>query len=152
MTRYDGGRAFEYEVRAFLEAEGYWCIRAAGSHGKVDVLALKTGQILMVQCKRNGVCPPAERTELRRIAALVNAIPLIASRPRVTFRELTGNGPKDWRPWVTDFTATECAESQNPTNASKLGLSEKDDPRGACDAPGDLTRSPGISRKGLPSW
>lgn len=119
MTRYATGVAFEREVRAFLEAEGYWCIRAAGSHGKVDVLALKPGQMLMVQCKRNGTCPPAERTELRRIAALVDAVPLVASRPRVTFRELTGNGPKDWRPWATDFTATECAEG---VSSDKLDL------------------------------
>lgn len=104
VTRYASGTVFEREVRAHLEAEGYWCIRAAGSKGKADIVAIKPGQVLIVQAKRNGICPPAERAEVRRIAALLPdvAIPLVAGRPGVTFRRLTGPGPKDWQPWTTD--------------------------------------------------
>lgn len=106
MTRYAGGAAFEREVRAHLETEGYWCIRAAGSKGKADLLAIKPGQVLIIQCKRDGKCPPAERAEVRRIAGLLPGlgVPLVAARPGVTFRELTGPGPKDWRPWAADYT------------------------------------------------
>ena len=105
MTRYEGGRAFEYEVRRALEADGYWCIRAAGSKGKVDIVAVKDGQVLMVQVKRDGRCPPAERAEVARIAALLPGvgIPLIAARPGVTYRRITGPGPRDWEPWTPDY-------------------------------------------------
>lgn len=104
MTNYDAGTRFERETRKHLEADGYWVIKAAGSKGKADLVAIKPGQVLIVQCKRTGACPPAERAEVLRIARLLPGIgvPLVASRPRVTFRELTGNGPKEWRPWVSD--------------------------------------------------
>jgi Holliday junction resolvase len=106
MTRYEGGRAFEYETRRHLEANGYWCARAAGSKGKADLIAIKDGEVLIVQCKRDGRCSAAERLEVHRIAALLRGvgIPLIAARPGVTFRRITGPGPKDWTPWTVDFT------------------------------------------------
>jgi Holliday junction resolvase len=107
VTNYDAGTRFERETRHHLERNGYWVIKAAGSKGKADLVAIKPGQVLIVQCKRSGICPPAERAEVRRIAALLPhvGVPLVASRPGVTFRELTGNGPKEWRPWVADEIA-----------------------------------------------
>jgi Holliday junction resolvase len=104
MTRYSGGADFERETRKHLEVDGYDVIRSAGSKGKVDLIAWKPTQILLVQCKRNGTCPPAERRELIRLANRMPgwAHPVIASRPRVTFRVLTGPGPKDWDPFFTD--------------------------------------------------
>ena len=60
------GRAFEHEVRAMLEAQGYSVTRGAGSKGyfdspegkvKVDLIASRmdrvkrTIQIILVQCK-----------------------------------------------------------------------------------------------------
>lgn len=119
MTHYDGGAAFERETRKHLENDGYWVIKAAGSKGKADLVAIKPGQVLIVQCKRNGTCPPAERAEVRRIAALLPGVgvPLVASRPRVTFRELTGNGPREWRPWVSDYADS---DYRNGDGGSKL--------------------------------
>src|SRR5690606_18497279 len=59
VTRYAGGADFEREVRAALVADGYeLVVRSAGSKTKVDLVAIKAGQVLIVQCKRNGVCPP----------------------------------------------------------------------------------------------
>jgi hypothetical protein len=106
VTNYRGGADFEREVRAALAEDGYTLvIRSAGSKTKVDLVAFKPDQVLFVQCKRNGVCPPAERVELLRVAGLLPGIgvPVVASRPRVTYRLLTGPGPKSWEPWSTDI-------------------------------------------------
>lgn len=103
-NRYRGGADFEREVRAALAADGYDVVRSAGSKTKVDLVAIKAGQVLLVQCKRNGTCPPAERVELLRVAGLLPGVgvAVVASRPRVTYRRLTGPGPKEWAPWSTE--------------------------------------------------
>jgi holliday junction resolvase Hjr len=110
MTHYRTGADFERKVRDSLEADGYSCIRAAGSHGVVDMVALKEGQILLVQVKRTqGQIPPADRAELLRLAALVDAIPLVAYQPAprkpIAYRRLTGPGPREWLPFYTDEIA-----------------------------------------------
>jgi len=105
MTNYRGGADFEREVRSALAKDGYiLIIRSAGSKTKVDLVAFKPDQVLFIQCKRNGVCPPAERAALLRFAALLPGVgvPLVASRPKITYRRLTGPGPKQWVPWVSD--------------------------------------------------
>ena len=104
MTRYRGGADFEREVRAHLVAEGYDVVRSAGSKTKVDLVAIKEGEVLIIQCKRDGKCPPAERAEMLRIADMLQGIgvPLVACRPGITFRRLRGPGPKAWVPWVAD--------------------------------------------------
>lgn len=105
-NHYRSGADFEREVRTALIRDGYDVIRSAGSKTKVDLLAFKLGQILVVQCKRTGICGPAERAEVMRIAGLLRAVPVVASRPKVTYRRLTGFGPKDWQPWTTDEVAS----------------------------------------------
>ena len=69
------------------------------------MVAFKRDQVLFVQCKRNGVCPPAERVELLRVGGLLPGVgvPVVASRPGVTYRRLVGPGPKQWTPWSTDI-------------------------------------------------
>lgn len=114
MTHYDNGRAFEYRVRDDLTKDGYDCIRAAGSKGKIDIIALKTGQVLFVQVKRtDGQIPPADRAELLRLARLVDAVPLVAYQPvprkPIAYRQLLGEGPKEWCSWVADEAAAAVA-------------------------------------------
>lgn len=101
---YEAGHRLELAVVTHLRAEGYDVLRTAGSKGAVDVVAFKPGQVLLIQAKTNGTCPPAERAEVRRIAALLPGVgvPIVASRPGVTFRRLTGTGPKDWVAWTAD--------------------------------------------------
>ncbi|MGW4121041.1 restriction endonuclease [Nocardia sp. NPDC004711] len=109
MTNYRQGRGLEYEVRDHLQAQGYDVLRSAGSKGAADLVGFKVGEIVFVQCKRSGTCPPAERVALLRLAGLVAGVPLIASRPprqRIHYRRLTGAGPKDWLPWTADETAS----------------------------------------------
>lgn len=105
MTNYNAGRRFEYRVRDHLTAEGYDVIRSAGSKTKVDLVAFKPGQVLLVQCKHNGRISPPERRELLRVAShLPAAVPVVAfmqARKLVLVR-LTGPGPKDRTDWTVD--------------------------------------------------
>lgn len=81
MTAYATGRRFEGKVRNHLRDNGYTVIRAAGSKGdsKVDLVALKPGQALFIQCKADGALPPAEWDRLFDVAGWVGALPVLAS-------------------------------------------------------------------------
>ena len=107
MSNYSNGSAFERRVAVDLERDGYACMRAAGSKGAADLIALKPGQVLLVQCKRtNGQLPPHERRALTELAARVAAIAVVAFQPvprkPIEYRQLTGAGPKEWVRWVAD--------------------------------------------------
>jgi len=43
--------AFEYEAIERLQAQGYHCVRSAGSRGTIDVLAMSPDCIKMIQVK-----------------------------------------------------------------------------------------------------
>jgi hypothetical protein len=50
---YTSGRAFEYKAKHQLEQEGYLVIRAAGSHGPWDLMAVHEGEpVRCIQVKR----------------------------------------------------------------------------------------------------
>lgn len=106
MTNYEAGRRFEWMVRDHLGENGYDLIRSAGSKSKVDLIALKPGEILFVQCKRrDGYVLPSERAELLRLARLALAVPLVAYRPArkpIHYRRLLGGHPKEWESWTPD--------------------------------------------------
>ncbi len=103
MSRYASGRAFEYRVRDELRARGYLVIRAAGSKGVCDLVALANGSVLLVQCKR-GRCSVAERKALWDCARRANAVALIATyQPR---------GPIGWQRIGQDGTME---PAQHPT-------------------------------------
>lgn len=88
-SNYEKGRALENRVRDHLREEGYEVIRSAGSKTKVDLVAIKPGQILFVQCKRDGALPPAQWNALWDLAQMVGAVPVLAE-------QLT-RGRKYWR-------------------------------------------------------
>ena len=94
MTQYQVGKRFEDKVRNHLRIDGYEVIRAAGSKTKADLVALKPGQLLLVQCKRHGVIPAAEWDRLVEIAGWVDAVPVLAvNGPKgrgVVYWRLTG--------------------------------------------------------------
>lgn len=96
MTHYAAGTRFEHKAIDDLEANGYEIIRAAGSKGrtKVDIAALKPGQLLFVQAKRDGKLGPAEWDRVYEVAGWVGAIPLLAANgPRgrgVVYTRLLG--------------------------------------------------------------
>lgn len=113
MSHYSNGRDFEYRARDHFRDEGYDVIRSAGSKTKIDLVAIKPGQLVFVQCKKDGKISPAERHTLIRLAWSVGAIPVLArlgdriGRAAAPFvlRRLTGPGPRDWEPWTTDEVA-----------------------------------------------
>jgi len=58
---YNRGRALEYRVMKHFRAEGYEAFRSAGSHSKVDVIAMRKSlvgdecytstKVVLIQCK-----------------------------------------------------------------------------------------------------
>jgi len=81
MTGYAVGTRFEHKTRDHLVANGYEVIRAAGSKGssKIDLVAIKPGQTLFIQCKRDGTLPPQEWDRLVEVASWVGALPILAA-------------------------------------------------------------------------
>ncbi len=81
MSHYAVGTRFEHKTIADLENNGYETMRAAGSKGgtKADIAAFKPGQLLLVQCKRDGALPPGEWDRLVEVAAWVGALPILAA-------------------------------------------------------------------------
>lgn len=65
---YRKGRNFEYRVEAYFRRIGYVVIRSAGSHGPVDLVCAKGGQIECVQCKAdNGYMTSAQIDGLKEV-------------------------------------------------------------------------------------
>ena len=55
MTNYSRGANFERAICAHLSTCGAFCVRAAGSHGIADVIAVwPTGPTWLIQAKTNG--------------------------------------------------------------------------------------------------
>ena len=88
MTRYANGRRFEYKVRDDLRARGYLVVRSAGSKGKVDLMAVGNGEIVLCQCKNNGWGKPSEREALCELATQYGALAILASagNPGIAYR------------------------------------------------------------------
>jgi Holliday junction resolvase len=63
-TPYARGRNREYQALRQLREEGWFCTRSAASHGPVDILAGKKGEILMVQVKSGSARATAVEREL----------------------------------------------------------------------------------------
>lgn len=85
-TNYERGRAFEYRARDELYKQGaVIVVRSAGSKTKVDLIALFPAldgimtwpaamEVWIVQCKRDGKLPAAERDALLDISVQTGAL------------------------------------------------------------------------------
>ena len=108
MTSYSRGYYGEKKTRQQLEADGYWCCEARGSHGVADLVAIKPGQILLVQVKRttSGRLVPRERQALVELADKLWAEPIVAYQPKtrgpIMFRRLLSAALNDHEDWVSD--------------------------------------------------
>jgi Holliday junction resolvase len=80
-NRYATGTRFEHKTRDDLIANGYEVMRAAGSKGstKVDLVAVKPGQLLFIQAKSNGTLGPAEWDRVVEVSGWVGAVPILAA-------------------------------------------------------------------------
>jgi Holliday junction resolvase len=77
------GDYFERRCRDTLEYRGYVVIRAAGSRGPADLVALKSeSSPLLIQCKINGHISRAEIRATVAMASQAGALPLLAHRAR----------------------------------------------------------------------
>jgi Holliday junction resolvase len=81
VTKYERGRDFEYRVRDHLRKCGFFVLRSPRSLGPVDLVALKKGVILLVQCKTGKYeLRNAEKDGLVILAESIGAIPIFAYR------------------------------------------------------------------------
>ena len=111
---YRNGADLERAVKHHLEENGYvLVIKSGGSKGKVDVIGLKLGETVLVQCKRSGTMSPADRVALRQLALALRAVPLLARWVKegnaaryIGYTELTSMGPAGHRPWTPDHALT----------------------------------------------
>lgn len=109
-NHYRSGAVFERRISAILEAQGYYVIRAAGSHGIADIVAIKPGEIVFAQCKAGQTkIPLPEWNRLYVLATAVGAVPVLVTRDRlgrVGWAELLGTAeprhPRLSRIWLPD--------------------------------------------------
>ena len=98
-TNYNRGAQCERALIAKLEGMGYSCVRSAGSHTPVDVVAWDSHQIRAIQVKRGELSPK----EIRDILEILAEIP----GPGTTQRELwqwviRNRRGRWWRHWLQD--------------------------------------------------
>lgn len=108
-TNYQRGAAFERKVQKELEGHGYAVVRSAGSQSPTDLVAMRLGTIVLVQCKLDGYIRPDEWNELWEFAACAGGTPILAKPIRqgrkcaIIYRRLTsrkgGKGRQPLAPW-----------------------------------------------------
>ncbi|MBI4181831.1 MAG: Holliday junction resolvase [Candidatus Aenigmarchaeota archaeon] len=91
---YAKGARHERELMTFLQSQGFAVVRVAGSghNSPTDLLAVRKGVVLAVECKAHATRPwiPQERVrELRQFCDLAGALGFLAWRaPREDWRFL----------------------------------------------------------------
>jgi len=65
-TPYQRGRRLEYRVIERLRRDGFFCLRSAGSHSPVDIVAVRDGQVIFIQVQRNRYIPKGKLEEFRQ--------------------------------------------------------------------------------------
>jgi len=143
VSHYSDGRRIEYIVIDDLTDNGYQCTRAASSKGVADVIAIKPGQVCLVNVKRTTMPGPDER---RRLLDVCNGdgylLPLVALKPlrkRLEYRLLTGPGPKDWLTWTPDEVMTRPAPATPTSTPSPSSAPSR---ATACGSPATNARKP----------
>lgn len=115
-TAYRRGVAFERRVAEQLRLDGYEVWRSPGSKTPVDVLAAKTGQLLLVQAKSGTTgITGTDWNLLLELARRAGAVPLLATRTgpglrRIRWQRITGPHTPHSRTWpCEDWTPDEVA-------------------------------------------
>ena len=111
-TNYQRGAAFERKTQGELERHGFAVVRSAGSHSPTDLVAMRNGEIVLVQCKLNGYIGQYEWNELFEFAELAGGVPILASPKKegrkcaIIYHRLVsrkgGRGRQPLVPWVPD--------------------------------------------------
>jgi Holliday junction resolvase len=92
---YPSGRRFEWSVRNLLESCGWVTVRAARSK-PVDLIALKDGRILLIECKYNTRISSERIDYLKSLAGKAGARPILAVKKKyersITFIDVDTGG------------------------------------------------------------
>ena len=104
MSGYAAGRRVEWRWVHHFADNGYEVQRAASSKGVADIIAIKAGQVLLVNVKRTALPGPAERRELVRVARMLPgvAVPVIARGHNLLRVTDDGTNPKACVPFAVD--------------------------------------------------
>jgi Holliday junction resolvase len=111
VTGYARGVAAEKRTAAQLRKDGYYVVESRGSHGVADLVAVKPGQVLMVQVKTGEArLDGTWWNELHYAARRAGALPIVADWPRrghLRLRRIIGqHEPRSklwpWAPFETD--------------------------------------------------
>ena len=78
---YAKGRRFEWAVRDLLETRGWIVFRAARSK-PVDLIAMKNGQALLIECKYDSPITKDRKKLLIELAERAGARPILAKKRR----------------------------------------------------------------------
>ncbi len=91
MTMYRRGYHFELRVRKHFESLGWSVWRSAGSRSPADLLALRTGEVLLIQCKLSGTISKEAKRRLAIVARELNCRAMLAHRDnnRLILEEVT---------------------------------------------------------------
>lgn len=91
--RYDAGVRLEKRVSKHLRDEGYYVLESRGSHGLIDVIGVKYGEIVGVQAKGDGKLSTDDWNALVDMCRLHRIVPLLACRAGrdLIFWELVGH-------------------------------------------------------------
>jgi Holliday junction resolvase len=78
---YRKGRRLEYEVRDLFASRGWLVVRAAASK-PVDLVCIRQGQVVLVECKYNDRPSSQELERLSEVSRATGARVLLAVRPK----------------------------------------------------------------------
>lgn len=77
VNKYAKGRRVEYRVKNILSKAGWYVWRLAASK-PFDLIAIKNGEILVIECKRGSLLTRMEKSKLLEIAKNGGATPILA--------------------------------------------------------------------------
>jgi Holliday junction resolvase len=115
VTAYRRGVYREELVKTRLEDEGYLVMRAPGSRGQPDLVAIKPYQVLAIQVKsgdaeKGGAYGDKWWNELWAVAQQAGAIPIVADWPKkgcLRMRRITGMHRPHGKHWPYEEFATD---------------------------------------------
>jgi Holliday junction resolvase len=117
VTGYARGVYAEKRTADQLRADGYYVMESRGSHGVADLLAVKPGQVLLVQVKRGEARLDDEWwNALAAAAAKAGALAIVADWPKrghLRLRQITGTHRPRSKLWpCAPFVTDELSEAQ----------------------------------------
>jgi len=87
---YRKGRRFEWQVRTLFEENGWVVLRTARSK-PVDLVALKNGNVLLIECKYGSRLRIREKSKLIELAEIAGGQPILAFREKYKHRVILVN-------------------------------------------------------------